>query len=186
MKQLSDEQLVELYKAGDGNAFDELLGRYKQLIMSAGRSFFFAGGDYDDVMQEGFLGLLKAANTFNGKSSFKSYAYLCIRSKIFNAIKSSQSAKNKPLNSAISIYSGSVELDKLLYDDPEKAFIADESVNEKIALINSKLSKMEILVFNYYMQGLSYTEIGRRMGKDYKSIDNALQRIKKKISELLI
>jgi len=184
MKNLSDEQLVELYKQGDQSAFEEIHGRYKQIIKSASRSFFLAGGDYDDVMQEGFLGLLKAVNTFNGKSSFKNYAYLCIRSKIFSAIKSAQSTKNKPLNGAISLYGSSVELDKLLHEDPEAAYIADERVNETVARINSKLSKMEIIVFSGYMQGLSYTEIGKRMGKDAKSIDNALQRIKKKISEL--
>ncbi len=185
MKELSDEQLVELYKSGDAQAFDEIYGRYKQIIMSAGRSFFLAGGDLNDVTQEGFLGLLKAVNTFNGKSSFKNYAYLCIRTKILSAVKSAQSAKYKPLNGAISLYGSSTELDKLFYDDPEQALIQDESVNEMLVKINSKLSKMEIIVFNYYLQGLTYTEISKRMGKDAKSIDNALQRIKKKIVELL-
>lgn len=185
MKTFSDEQLVELYRAGNEGAFEEICRRYKQVIMSAGRTFFLAGGDYDDVNQEGFIGLLKAVNTFNGKSSFKNYAYLCIRTNILTAVKSAQSAKYKPLNGAISLYGSSIELDKLFYEDPEQALIEDERVKEILVKINSKLSKMEIIVFNYYLQGLSYTEISERMGKDAKSIDNALQRIKKKISELI-
>lgn len=180
----SDEKLVELYRSGASGAFDELYGRYKYLINGAARSYYLSGGDKDDLLQEGFLGLLKAAETYNGKSSFKNYAFLCIRSKIITAVKSAQSYKNKPLVGYVSIYGSSIELNKLLYDDPENKVIDGENSAELIEKINKKLSKFEIIVLKLYLEGLSYTEIGAKLKKEPKSIDNALQRVKKKIETL--
>lgn len=184
MKELTDEKLVELYKGGDSNAFDELYVRYKYIIVAASRSFYLSGGDKDDILQEGFLGLLKAVDTYNGKSSFKSYAFLCIRSKIITAIKNSYSNKNKPLQGYVSIYGCSTELNRLLGDDPEEKIINDEAASEFMAKVRKILSKFEIVVLNLYLDGLTYTEISKKLGKDSKCIDNALQRIKKKISAI--
>lgn len=180
----ADEQLVQMYKNGEVAAFDELYNRYKYIIKAASHSFYLVGGDNDDLLQEGFLGLLKAVNEFNGKSSFKNFAYICIRSKMLTAIKSAHSIKNQPLNGYISIYGSSVELNKLFGNDPEEQLIKSENTGELIEKINKRLSKFEIIVFKGYLEGLSYTEIGARLGKDPKSIDNALQRIKKKISSI--
>lgn len=184
MNALTDEKLVELYKNGDCSAFEELYVRYKYVITAASRSFYLSGGDKDDLCQEGFLGLLKAADTYNGNSSFKSYAYLCIRSKILTAIERASSKKNKPLCGYVSIYGQSTELNRLFGGDPEEKIINDESASEFMDKVYKKLSKFEIIVLNYYLDGLTYTEISLKLGKDPKCIDNALQRIKKKISQI--
>ncbi len=183
--EFSEEKLVELYKGGDSSAFDELYGRYKHIINAAARSYYLGGGDKDDLLQEGFLGLLKAAETFDGTiGHFKTYAYICIRSKIISAVKSAKSYKNKPLVDYVSIYGPSTELNKLLCDDPEDALIDGENSAEFVQNINKKLSKLEIVVLKLYLEGLSYAEIGARVGRDAKSVDNAMQRIKKKIEAL--
>lgn len=182
---LPDEQLVDIYKKGEQGAFEELYDRYKKIIKAGARSFYLVDGDHDDLLQEGVLGLLKAVDNFNGKSSFKSFAYICIRSKMLNAIKKSNSNKNKPLNTYVSIYGSSVELDKLLYDNPEDTLISKENSLEFIQEVNSKLSKFEIIVFNMYLEGLSYTEIGAKLSKTPKCIDNALQRIKNKLNKIV-
>lgn len=184
MNALTDEKLVELYKNGDCSAFEELYMRYKYVITAASRSFYLSGGDKDDLCQEGLLGLLKAADTYNGNSSFKSYAYLCIRSKILTAIERASSKKNKPLCGYVSIYGQSTELNRLFGGDPEEKIINDESASEFMDKVYKKLSKFEIIVLNYYLDGLTYTEISLKLGKDPKCIDNALQRIKKKISQI--
>lgn len=181
----SEEKLVELYKNGDGAAFDELYARYKRIINAAARSYYLGGGDKDDLLQEGFLGLLKAADSYDGaRGSFKTYAYVCIRSKIISAVKSAKSYKNKPLIDYVSIYGPSTELQKLLSDDPEDKLIDGENSAEFIQAINKKLSKLEIIVLKLYLEGLSYAEIGARVGRDGKSVDNAMQRVKKKIEAL--
>lgn len=185
MEKLSDEQIIELYKAGDDEAFNELYRRYEKTIRSVSRSFFLPDGDKYDVMQYALLGLFKAVKSFNGKSSFKTYAYKCMRTAIISEIKVAHSDKNKPLNDAISIYNVLPDVEKLAESDPEQTLIHDESASEILLKIQSKLSKMENDVFKYYIEGYSYTEISEFMGKDAKSIDNALQRIKKKINELI-
>lgn len=181
----SEEKLVELYKNGDSAAFDELYARYKRIINAAARSYYLGGGDKDDLLQEGFLGLLKAADSYDSaRGGFKTYAYVCIRSKIISAVKSAKSYKNKPLIDYVSIYGPSTELQKLLSDDPEDKLIDGENSAEFIQAINKKLSKLEIIVLKLYLEGLSYAEIGERVGRDGKSVDNAMQRVKKKIEAL--
>ncbi len=183
--EFSEEKLVDLYKSGDSLAFDELYGRYKRIINAAARSYYLGGGDKDDLLQEGFLGLLKAAETYDCTiGRFKTYAYICIRSKLISAVKSAKSYKNKPLVDYVSIYGPSTELNKLLSDDPENALIDSENSAEFIENINKKLSKLEIIVLKLYLEGLSYAEISARVGRDSKSVDNAMQRIKKKIEAL--
>ncbi len=181
-KILSDEDLVKQYRDGNTAAFDELYERYKYILKSASHSFYLVGGDNDDLIQEGLLGLLSAVNGYNGKSKFKTYAYCCIRSKILNAVRNSQSIKNRPLNGYVSIYGTSPELKKLFECDPEQQLINDENANELLSDIKNVLSKFEFSVFQNYLDGLSYTEIGEKMGKEPKCIDNALSRIKRKIS----
>ncbi len=185
-KTISDEELVKMYRGGNAAAFDELYERYKYVLKAASHSFYLAGGDNDDLMQEGVLGFLSAVNGYNGKSMFKTYAYCCIRSKILNAVRNSQSIKNRPLNGYVSIYGTSPELKKLFEYDPEQQLINDENANELLNDIQNVLSKFEFSVFQNYLYGLSYTEIGEKMGKDPKCIDNALSRIKRKISLVIL
>lgn len=184
--EMTDEKLVELYKSGETIAFDELYVRYKYVIVAASRSFYLSGGDKDDLLQEGFLGLLKAVDTYNGKSSFKSYVYLCIRSKMITAIKKSLSGKNRPMCGYVSLYGQSTELSRLFAAGPEEKIIDEENASEFMEKVRSKLSKFEIIVLNYYLDGLTYTEISKKLGKEPKCIDNALQRIKKKISQIYV
>lgn len=184
LSEMTDEKLVELYKSGESAAFDELYFRYKYVIVAASRSFYLSGGDKDDLLQEGFLGLLKAVDTYNGKSSFKSYVYLCIRSKMITAIKKSLNGKNRAMCGYVSLYGQSTELSRLFGTDPEEKIINDENAREFMDKVRSKLSKFEIVVLNYYLDGLTYTEISTKLGKDPKCIDNALQRIKRKISQI--
>lgn len=185
-KTVSDEELVKMYRSGNAAAFDELYERYKYVLKAASHSFYLVGGDNDDLMQEGVLGFLSAVNGYNGKSMFKTYAYCCIRSKILNAVRNSQSIKNRPLNGYVSIYGTSPELKKLFEYDPEQQLINDESANELLNDIQNVLSKFEFSVFQNYLDGLSYTEIGKKLGKDPKCIDNALSRIKRKISLVVL
>lgn len=181
---LSDEKLVELYKSGDGDAFNELYARYKYVIIAASRYFYLSGGDKDDVLQEGLIGLFKAVDGYNGKSSFKSYAYLCIKHTVLTAVKSSLSNKNKPLRDYVSIYGTSSELNSLLGGDPEEKVIDDENSNEFMDMLGKKLSKFEKEVLGLYLDGLNYAQISETLNKSEKSIDNALQRIRKKISRM--
>ena len=121
----SDEELVALAKNNDESATTELIGRYKNYVKKIVRPFFLAGGDSEDLLQEGMLGVFKAIETFNGKSSFKSYVYLCVKTSIISLVKKYNSGKNKPLNNFVSlsspaIYNMAEEIAATLYVDPEK------------------------------------------------------------------
>ena len=185
MCEYSDEQLIAQYKQGQDEAFNQLYERYKHMIKSCARSFFLAGGDSEDLIQEGVIGLLKAVNSYNdnGTNTFSTYAYACIKNALLSAVKKAQSVKNKALNYAVSIYSNGLELSPTT--DPEEEIISKESANEFIQKINEKLSSFEITVLKLYFEGLSYVEIANKLNKQSKSIDNALQRIKRKISQIL-
>lgn len=182
MSEYSDDQLIALYKQGQDGAFNSLYDRYKYMIKSCARSFFLVGGDNEDLIQEGVIGLLKAVNGYNGTNAFSTYAYTCVKNALLSAVSKAQSAKNKPLNYSVSIYSDTVELNPAI--DPEEEIIGKESADELIKKINEKLSSFEITVLKLYLNGLSYLEIGEKLNKQPKSIDNALQRIKRKISNI--
>ena len=183
MNDLSDEKLIELYLSGNDEAFNVIYSRYKYMIRGCARSFFLTGGDNDDLLQEGMLGLLKAVRTFNGKSSFSSYAYTCVHSALLNAVKADNTTKHKPLNAAISIEDNPE--DRLVIANPEELIIGKESELELKQKIAAALSTFEITVLKCFMEGLSYVEIGEKLNKTPKSIDNALQRIKRKIMQIV-
>ena len=186
MCEYSDVELITLYKKGQDEAFNQLYDRYKYMIKSCARSFFLVGGDSEDLIQEGVIGLLKAVNSYNdnGTNSFSTYAYACIKNSLLSAVKKAQSARNKALNYAVSIYSNGLELSPTT--DPEEEIIGKESANELIQKINQTLSSFEITVLKLYFEGLSYVEIANKLNKQSKSIDNELQRIKRKISKILV
>lgn len=184
MLECSDNRLIEQYKSGDNNAFNLLYERYKNMIKSLARKFFLAGGDNDDLMQEGVLGLLNAVNTFNFCGQFSTYAYACIKNSIISAVLKAQSKKNAPLNASVSIEDGT-QNKGVGFVDPEDQIISQEAADELMEKIKSNLSHFEKNVFKLYLEGLSYVEIGQRMNKEAKAVDNALQRIKRKISEIL-
>ena len=187
LQNMSDEQLLELAKNQDVNAIEQLLERYKYVASAVAHSYFLNGGDAEDLLQEGMIAVFNAINTFNGKASFKSYVYTCVKNKIITLIKQSNRYKNQPLNNYIS-FSGFLEGDadknELLTDfgfGPEEMIINIEAENELKEIILKTLSEYEHDILVYYLKGYSYREISEKFNKKEKSIDNALQRIRKKI-----
>ena len=176
----TDNELIALYKKGDVVAFETIYDRYRNLIKAIVRPFFLVGGDSDDLIQEGFLGLLKAVNTYDESklATFSSFAYTCISSSVKTAVKRDLSKKNLPLNSAISIEG----LEIVSIDDPESQVIRSELSKELSQRLKSELSAFEFKILKLWLGGASYAEISEQIGKPAKSVDNAVQRIKKKLN----
>lgn len=175
---LSDNELIALYKKGDTEAFECLYKRYSGLIKKISRSYFLLGGDGDDVVQEGLLGLLKAVNAFSdeGGASFKTYATTCIITNIRTAVKRYGSKGNTPLNFAVAMSEETAS-----YPSPDEGIIDEENEKELAAEVKNILSQAEYEVFRLYIEGRSYLEIAALTGESTKSVDNAIQRIKKKL-----
>lgn len=186
----TDEQLVSIAKEGNSSAIDELFNRYKYIVSSIAHSYFLVGGDAEDLLQEGMLASFKAINTFNGKASFKSYLYLCVKNRILTVIKSSNRFKNQPLNNYISlsgVLDGDLDKSEIIIDSdfgPEEKYINAEAAKELENKIKQALSEYENEILVLYLKGYSQKEISEKLNKKDKSIDNALQRIKKKIQSL--
>ncbi len=190
---LSDEECVEASQKGNEAALNHIIARYRNYVYSKANTYFLVGADKDDVAQEGLIGLYKAAQEYNPSMdcSFKHFAGICISRQIITAIKAATRKKHGPLNSYISLdkpeefeneeaFEGVMEA-----ENPEDIVISQENLENIECKITKALSKMEMQVFMYYTQGLSYEEIAGLMQKPVKSIDNALCRIKKKLlSEL--
>lgn len=198
---LTDEELLRLYKQGDDLALDFLLDKYKSLASKIARSYFLVGAQSEDILQEAMIGLYSACRTFSEKSSssFKTFATLCINRNVQTAIKKANRLKNKYLNESYTLTSqGTVLLDEVSGEDddvylyipsstiqPEDALLATEQKREMERIIEENLSKKEKSVLALYLKGLSYSEIANRLGETTKSVDNAISRTKKKLEELL-
>ena len=195
---MSDEDIIKLSKNGNGYATEYILKKYMNFVRAKSRTYFLIGADKEDIVQEGMIGLYKAIRDYNpdAGTSFKSFADLCITRQIITAIKTATRQKHMPLNSYISLSKPVFEADneRVLLDtiveqpklNPEEIMIDKErfySVEEKIYQI---LSKLEWTVLSNYLDGKNYSEIASIIGKSEKSIDNALQRIKKKIEKNII
>ncbi len=192
---LADEQVAELSAEGDKDAAEYLLAKYKNLVRARAKQYFMAGADRDDIMQEGMIGLFKAIRDFDPtkQASFRGFAEICIRRQIITAVKTASRRKHTPLNSYISlsmpVYED--ESERTLVDmlaeresvDPEEMFLRREKAEAMEAEINQKLSGLEQTVLSLYLGGMNYQEIAVELGRTSKSIDNALQRIKRKLSE---
>lgn len=187
-KKFTDEELVKMAQGKDAEAMTTVIERYKNYVKIAVRPYFICGGDSEDLLQEGMLGVFRAVETFNGKSSFKSYVYICVKSGISSLIRKYNSDKNKPLNNFISLSGDSeTDLDKnclmsSFKDNPEKAFIDTEGEKEFFGKVEKSLSSLEFKILNLFLEGYSYLEIANKLSKNEKSIDNALQRIRKKVA----
>lgn len=187
-KQLSDEELASLAQQKNTEAMETLITRYRYLVTSVAHSYFLTDGDVEDLVQVGQIGVFNAIISFNGKVDFKYYVTRCVKNSVISAIKKSNTKKNYPLNNYISLsgyLDSDVEKNGLLADvsfEPEERFVNLETVDELKSVIIKVLSKYENEILSLYLQGYSYTEIGEKLNKNSKSIDNALQRIKKKIS----
>ena len=194
---LSDEQVVEMSHQGDVSAEEYLLDKYKNFVRSKARSYFLVGADHEDIVQEGMIGLYKAIRDYRPDklSSFRAFAELCITSQIITAIKTATRQKHIPLNNYVSLNKPlyDEESDRTLLDvivegrisDPEELIINMENVGNIRSKINEVLSGLEQEVLNAYLDGKSYQEIAEALGRHVKSIDNALQRVKRKLEKYL-
>lgn len=180
----SDWELIEMFRNGDKSAFSELTDRYLNFIRSITSKYNISGLEPDDLTQEGLVGLLCAVNTYkiNGGASFKTYAGLCISRRIVSLLNRSTGNKNKPLNDYISLYdddvSGSMPYDSA---DPENLVISKENFLNLSKHISGCLSDTEKRVFKLYLSGESYEQISAELQMPVKSVDNALQRVRKKL-----
>ena len=169
---------------------DYMLSKYKPLVRKRANALYLIGGDTDDLIQEGMIGLFKAIRDFcpDKDSSFYHFAKMCVERQMYTAIEASRRKKHAPLNSYISLYDDSDEKGMALADvltgeedeNPEYLLIDRESVKQKLDALARNLSKMEKQVFDYMLEGLNYRQIAEKMGKSPKSIDNAIQRMKGK------
>lgn len=192
---LSDNELLELInKEKNNDAMETLIKRFGPLVTRQSRSLYIIGADEEDLIQEGMIGLIKAVNDYKADkgASFKTFAFMCVRRQMLTAINNSNNRKNIPLNHYISIYGdGNGEyvspLDEMyspVITNPEDIMLAKLQESDLIKVIDSKLSKFERQVLDEYLTGASYEEIGERLGKSAKSIDNAVQRIRAKLRDV--
>lgn len=193
---LPDEKLILLLREGKGEVTDFLLDKYKGIVKRKARTMFLIGGDTDDLIQEGMIGLYKAIRDFDEdkETSFLTFANLCIDRQIYTAINASNRKKHSPLNSYVSFSKaqeeGSRNIGYLLNNNsdnlknPEELYIDKENVMFIERELERSLSEFEYQVLSMYIEGSGYQEIARRMDKKPKAIDNALQRIKNKVNEI--
>lgn len=198
LEKLSDEQLIELYSEGNEEACDVLLERYKNLVRKKAKAMYIAGGDSDDLIQEGMIGLYKAIRDYDPHktASFMTFASMCINRQMCTAVSTANRKKHNPLNSYLSFYmpmegneEGETTLSDVLVSDreqnPEEMYIDMESAGDIEDRLNASLSELERQVLRYFMLGERCVEIAARLGKSPKAVDNALQRIKNKCSLLI-
>lgn len=191
---MTDEKLIELSRDGKDEVIDYLLDKYKGLVRRKARTMFLVGGDTDDLIQEGMIGLYKAVRDYDirKEASFLTFANLCIDRQIYSAINASNRKKHSPLNSYISFpllnFSNDNVTNELYMDkqnvnhrNPEDLYIDRENVIHIEHTLEKELSAFEYEVLKMYIDGADYIEIAERMDKKPKSIDNAIQRIKKKV-----
>ena len=197
LKQCSDEELIVRYRDGDTDAMDFIFERYKHLVRKKAKAMFLAGGDNDDLIQEGMIGLYKAIRDYNTdrEASFATFASMCINRQMITAVAASNRKKNMPLNTYVSYdmpAGGDEDSDMRLVDilqsqtelNPEKLLIDKEHNWDLKSRLKEVLSTFEQQVLTYYLEGMDYTAIAKKMQKPPKSVDNALQRIRSKAARL--
>lgn len=191
-----DEDVVSLAQNGDGDALVFLLNKYKNFVRSKARSYFLIGADHEDIVQEGMIGLYKSIRDFQPSrlASFRSFAELCVKRQIITAIKAATRQKHVPLNSYVSLNKPlyDEESDRTLLDviegrvtNPEDLYISKEDLKGIHAQMDQLLSDLEKQVLEAFMDGKSYQEIADNLGRHVKSIDNALQRVKRKLYKFM-
>lgn len=188
-KERSDEALCRLVAAGDNNAEECLASRYSRLVRACARPYFLAGGDSEDLLQEGMIGLLSAIRGFDSdrEASFQTYAEVCVRNRLRSAVRAAEREKHEPLNSSVSLENPLYDEIPQPYQDryplsesPEEMLIGKEEWMGRLVALRALLSGFERTVLELYLDGLSYAEIAAQTGKLLKSVDNAVQRIRRK------
>ncbi len=197
--EVDDHYLIALAKSGNSEAYETVVRRYHGFVRLKASSYFLVGGDSDDLIQEGLLGLYKAIRDYrpDRESSFRNFAELCITRQIITAVKTSTRNKHVPLNQYVSFSSspssgdddGDQTLDEMLpgshVHDPAVQVISSEELASLVECLSTALSELEGDVLRLYLDGYSYEQIGDRIGCDAKTVDNALQRVKRKVGSHL-
>ena len=185
--QYTDEELIEKLRQGEPEVMDYLIDKYKSMVRQKARVLYLVGGEQDDLIQEGMIGLFKAVRDYHAEkdASFRTFAQLCVDRQMYHAIQSSNRQKHQPLNSYVSMSSEEWENEvrTMLQQSPENIVIAQENAAHLESKIRNQLSKFENQVLDMYLDGDNYLTIADKMGKTPKSIDNALQRIRMKVKE---
>jgi RNA polymerase sporulation-specific sigma factor len=193
--ELEDAYLVALAKRGSSDAYERIIKRYRGFVRLKASSYFLLGGDSEDLIQEGLVGLYKAIRDFRSdrESSFRNFAELCITRQIITAVKTASRNKHAPLNQYVSFAqspatAGEAEttLEEILpgpiSEEPSQRVIASEELSALVSCLSSVLSELESRVLSLYLDGHSYDQIGERLECDTKTVDNALQRVKRKVA----
>lgn len=196
--QTSDEELIVRLREGEAPITDFIMDKYKNLVRSKAKAMFILGADNEDLIQEGMIGLFKAIRDYDSgrDASFYTFADLCISRQMYTAVQAAGRQKHTPLNTYVSLYGSmtdSDDADAPLVDalqsavdrSPEELFFDKENVNALEQKIDNTLSPFEKQVLDLYITGMSYVQIAKVLGKDEKSTDNALQRIKGKIKKVI-
>lgn len=193
---MPDEKVIEVIQSGDNTALNYMMNKYNDLVNMKASKFFIVGAEKEDIIQEGLIGLYKATKSFDvaKQNSFKTFANLCIERQLITAIKTSNRQKNIPLNSAFSLNQSAYEenddtqvmeiLETKTVEDPLETITKKEYYNSIEKQINESLSDFERQVLYYYKQGKSYVAIAEKLGSKVKSVDTAIQRIRKKANKI--
>jgi len=193
MENKSDEYLVTSAKAGDTSALDLLMNRFKPLVKAKAKDYYLTGGDLEDLIQEGMIGLYKAVLDFDWAkgAKFASFATLCVVRQIQTAIKAASRQKHMPLNTSLSLHSETstenefVELLDTRQNNPETLLLGREAYQDIDAFIQDKLSRLEYDVLMLHMDGKTHLEISEALKTNLKAVDNALQRIRRKVGKAI-
>ena len=195
LKDLTDEELCRLAASGNRDAEETLVTRYNRLVRTCARPFFLAGGDSEDLTQEGMVALIKAVREFAPEkaATFRTFAEICIRNRLYSVLRASARDKHKALNQSISLDTPDFDSNSytsgtssLAQRDPEDFLIDREHTAALLAGVRKQLSEFEAKILGYYLDGLSCREIADTVGKPPKSVDNAVQRIRRKVAQHLL
>lgn len=196
LNDLSDELLQSLAKSGDADAEEELIARYSIVVRAKARACFLVGGDSEDLIQEGMIGLVSAIRSFSpdGGAAFRTYAELCIKRRLYSAIRASYSKKNVSIDDCLSLESPFFDknqadtlndLHHTFQRGPEDEIIDREITDTFWDDFRACLSKLEAEILGFYLKGLSYQEIASKINRPVKSVDNAVQRVRKKLTQFI-
>ncbi len=195
LEQLPDEKLCLLAAQGNRMAEEILVTRYNRLVRTCARPYFLAGGDSEDLTQEGMVGLIKAVREFDAgrETSFRTFAEICIRSRLYSVLRAAGRDKQQPLNQSVSLDTPYFEsnsytsgTNNLAQRNPEDFLIDREHTAALLSGVRKQLSEFEAMILGYYLDGLSCREIAKAVSKSPKSVDNAVQRIRRKVARHLL
>lgn len=178
----TDEELIARIRSGEAGVTEYLLEKYKPLVKKQARTMYLMGGENEDLIQEGMIGLFRAISTYRqGEGSFYGFALLCINRQMYTAVQASARKKHEPLNAYVSL---DEEPQMPLEDSPETMLLLQEKEGKREAMIARHLSSLEKRVLALYLEGMSYGQIAEQIGRPEKSVDNAIQRLKKKLKKV--